>query len=258
MEGSGSWCSRPRPHRLKERLMTPNKGYRINLSGRRFGLWTVLCFYGCRERSHSSTWLCKCTCGTIRPVQSCGLLENSSCGCQATNHMTPLRKGWIDDGIGYIPATKEKITRVSPAKVEELQQWHWQASLFPNGKFYIHRWAIDENGNNYRLHMARHILGMERCDKRVADHANLDSLDNRDENLRMAFKTQDAYNKRVRSDSETGIKGVQFDKRVGLYYSHLWHNGVYIYLGSGKTAEEVQKLYIEAVFKLRGEFARAE
>lgn len=53
---------------------------RIDLTGRRFGKWTVL------EYSHSkhlSYWLCKCDCGTIKSVVGTSLSNGSSacCGC---------------------------------------------------------------------------------------------------------------------------------------------------------------------------------
>jgi len=55
----------------------------IDLTGRRFGRWTVL------EYSHSAGvpkkryWLCKCDCGTVRNVASGDLLSgrSKSCGC---------------------------------------------------------------------------------------------------------------------------------------------------------------------------------
>lgn len=53
-------------------------------SGKVFGLWTVQSFYG-RDKHNKAIWLCKCQCGTIKPV-IIGSLQNGkskSCGCAA-------------------------------------------------------------------------------------------------------------------------------------------------------------------------------
>lgn len=238
--------------------MTPRKGYYKDLTGKKFGMWTVLSFYK-KEKGKHSVWLCKCECGTTRPVVQPNLVgEGGSCGCNCGNWMTPLRKGWIEDDIGYLPSTRGKIARVSPHRVEELSQWHWQASLDANGDFYIHRWATDEFGNEYRLHLARHILGMERSDRREADHVDMDSLNNLDDNLRPLPRKHHTYNRRVRSDSRTGVKGVFFNgRKTGeIYSSKITHEGICVQLGSSSTIEEAAEKYAEGSRKFHGKFGR--
>lgn len=226
--------------------MTPRKGYYKDLTGRKFGLWTVLSFHK-KEPGKHSVWLCQCQCGTVRPVVQPNLVgEGGSCGCNCGNWMTPLRKGWIENGIGYLPLTRDQVAMVSPHRVEELSQWHWQAAVF-NGKFYAHRWAMDENGNRYRLHLARYILGMPRSDRREADHIDNDAtLDNRDENLRPVTRHQSMWNKKVRKDSRTGVKGVFLNgaKTGAIYSSKISCEGVRVALGSSYTLEEGARKYM--------------
>lgn len=75
----------------------------IDLTGKRFGRWTVL------EYRKKSKWLCKCDCGTIKEVQSTHLKSgcSKSCGCyehdqliaRNTTHgynKTPLHYHWLD------------------------------------------------------------------------------------------------------------------------------------------------------------------
>ena len=239
--------------------MTPRKGYYKDLTGKKFGLWTVLSFYG--KKNRRSAWLCKCECGTIRAVISPNTVEeNGSCGCNCGNWMTPLRKGWIEEGIGYLPSTRGKIARISPHRVEELSRWRWQASKDANGNFYIHRWATDESGNRYRLHLARQILGMERSDKREADHADMDPLNNLDENLRPLPRKHHMYNRRVRSDNRTGVKGVFFNgRKTGeIYSSKITYEGITVQLGSSSTIEGAAKKYADAVVKYHGKFGRTK
>lgn len=239
--------------------MTPRKGYYKDLTGKKFGLWTVLSFYK-KEKGKHSVWLCKCECGTIRPVVQPNLVgEGGSCGCNCGNWMTPLRKGWVENGVGYLPLTKGQIALVSPHRLEDLGQRHWFVSRSKEGKFYVYRWAMDEGGNRYQLHLARYILGLPRSDKRRPDHKNLDPLDNRDENIRPGTKDENERNKRVRRDSSTGVKGVQkCSKCEGMYFSSIKHKGIRYYLGRSSSIEVLCERYAEVSRRLHGEFGRIE
>lgn len=238
--------------------MTPRKGYYKDLTGKKYGLWTVLSFHHKDVGKHSS-WLCKCACGTIRVVRQPNLVgEGGSCGCNCSNWMTPLRKGWIKDGIGYLPLTKGMVALVSPHRLEELQQWHWFVSRSKNGEFYVNRWATDEGGKRYQQQLGRFILKMSRFDEREADHINMNPLDNQDHNLRALPRIHHMCNRKVRRDSQTGAKGVHFNKTNGTYYVNIRFEGVRTYLGRSKSLEEAKRLYAEGSARLHGEFGRVE
>lgn len=53
---------------------------KIDLTGRKFGRWTVL---GAAPRAYQTMWLCECTCGTKRAVSGANLTtgHSTSCGC---------------------------------------------------------------------------------------------------------------------------------------------------------------------------------
>lgn len=53
----------------------------IDLTGRRFGRWSVIELSG--VKNHKATWLCECDCGTKRVIKSEALRrgETQSCGC---------------------------------------------------------------------------------------------------------------------------------------------------------------------------------
>lgn len=59
-----------------------------DLTGRSFGLWTVV---ERRPHRHETTrWLCRCACGTEREVTGPNLYQNKSlgCGCNRQHHTT--------------------------------------------------------------------------------------------------------------------------------------------------------------------------
>jgi len=79
------------------------------------------------------------------------------------------------------------------------------------------------------------------------DHINRDMADDRWVNLREATPFQQSGNRRVRSNSKTGVKGVRYQK--GKYYS---------YIPAGRcfdTAEEAHVAYLKLAREKFGEFA---
>ncbi|MDI9768186.1 HNH endonuclease [Pantoea dispersa] len=63
------------------------------------------------------------------------------------------------------------------------------------------------------------------------DHKNRCRSDNSISNLRPASQSQNQQNQRLRSTNTSGIKGVCWDKRKGLWYSRVGVNGKVISLG---------------------------
>ena len=100
--------------------------------------------------------------------------------------------------------------------------------------------------------MARTILGLERGDKRQADHRNRITLDNTSLNLRIATRRQNQQNRGVQKNS-SGYKGVGC--KNGKYWSRITALGQRWFLGRFKTAVEAAKAYDKAAVSLFGEFA---
>ena len=57
------------------------KGRPIDLTGRRFGGWTVIERSPLRKKGRA-LWLCRCDCGTEQAVQSGNLLYGNSTRCR--------------------------------------------------------------------------------------------------------------------------------------------------------------------------------
>lgn len=81
-----------------------NKGPRgKDLTGIRFGRWTVISLSGTRRQKNYTRrfWNCVCVCGAVRKVSSMGLLSGSSksCGCMRLDIINrPLTHGHVRNG----------------------------------------------------------------------------------------------------------------------------------------------------------------
>ena len=169
---------------------------------------------------------------------------------------TPVRKGWVDDGVGYIPLTKGLAAIVDPEMVPILEQHNWFAKLdVRSGEHYAGRWPSRSSGSRKYIHMARIVLGLSVDDiDFVPDHINRDKLDNRRSNLRVATHVENLRNRKVQCNSHTRLKGAFFDKRNSWYYGRIKVNGKLVHLGCRRTAQEAHELYCAAARKLHGEF----
>lgn len=72
---------------------------RNDLSGQRFGRWTVLTLTKERTKNRGKIWQCQCDCGTVKnvPAESLRRGESQSCGCYQKEKVAELgRKTRID------------------------------------------------------------------------------------------------------------------------------------------------------------------
>lgn len=65
---------------------------RLELTGNRYGMWTVLSFAG-RNSNDQTIWLCRCDCGTERSVVAQSLRDGSSesCGCVKGDKISKIK-----------------------------------------------------------------------------------------------------------------------------------------------------------------------
>lgn len=89
----------------------------------------------------------------------------------------------------------------------------------------------------------------------TVDHENRERGDDRFLNLRKATRTQNAQNKSVRSDNNSGVTGVSFDKARGRWASRIKFGGKYIALGRFRDIEDAIRARSEAELKYFGEFS---
>lgn len=91
-------------------------------------------------------------------------------------------------------------TLVSEVCFQRLNQDRWRMRWCPSTKSYVAvRSGRDQNGNKIDIYLAREVLGMPHSVGirfGEADHRNHDTFDNREENLRIATRSQSMTNRR--------------------------------------------------------------
>ena len=83
----------------------------IDLTGKTFGDWTVICRKGRSKKDRHITWWCKCICGVEREVHGGNLMHGGSLGCGCTKRGRRLRP---------YEALYRTIQRENPEKEVEL------------------------------------------------------------------------------------------------------------------------------------------
>ena len=122
--------------------------------------------------------------------------------------------------------------------------------LHPGG--YVQYSSTKDGLNCKRLH--RMIMGEpEGMD---VDHKNVNPLDNRRENLRVATTQQNQYNKNKNKTNTSGFKGVSFKKQNQKFVAQIRIDGKNKHLGYFSTAEGAHECYKRAAIQHHGEFAR--
>jgi len=105
--------------------------------------------------------------------------------------------------------------------------------------------------------MHRQIMGLERGDKRVVDHINHDTLDNRRSNLRVCTVAQNNMNTSVRRTNKTGYKGVWLHKPTQKFATQVKIGGKIRHLGYFESAELAFAAYCSVAIPIHGEFAHS-
>ncbi len=88
------------------------------------------------------------------------------------------------------------------------------------------------------------------------DHANLNKLDNRKENLRPCSQSQNLANSTARKTSKTGVKGVHRFKGGPKFAAQITKNRKVYCLGVFETVDQAAAAYSSKAKELYGEFAR--
>lgn len=162
-----------------------------------------------------------------------------------------MRVGWIPTvvhGHAEVPLSRGAVCTVDLADLPSIRGFAWSALSTPDGHLYAYC-------SSAKLLMHRLLLGLS--DFRIkCDHANLDTLDNRRLNLRVATNTENSFNRNASKNSKTGVKGVSFDAHRGKFVSHISVNGRQRMLGRFDLIDDAKAAYVAESKRLHGVFAR--
>lgn len=117
-----------------------------------------------------------------------------------------------------IPLTKGKSALVDDEDFEFLSQWKW----YYNGGYSV-------RGCKVRILMHRVIN--KTADEFITDHINRNKLDNRNENLRAATRSLNNFNTKIRSDNNSGEKGIHWSKVHSKWRPSVSKGGKRFYCG---------------------------
>ena len=164
------------------------------------------------------------------------------------------RQGYIDDaGVGHIPLTQGKEALVDAHNFHWLSQWNWCAVRRADGRWYAVRSVWLGNGKQYTQPMHRLIMGITDPNIEVDHKDRVNTLDNREANLRIATDADNQHNRGAQKNNTSGFKGVR--KSRSKWMTEIGSNGKQIYLGSFNIAVEAAAVYNFAAKRLHGAFA---
>lgn len=88
------------------------------------------------------------------------------------------------------------------------------------------------NGKAYRAHRLAwlYVTGLHPCG--MIDHKDLNKLNNRFSNLRIATRSENSYNTKKSVRNSSGVKGVSWSAKVGKWRARISVDGVRIELGN--------------------------
>jgi len=130
-------------------------------------------------------------------------------------------------------------------------KWH---PITKDGLTYIKR-TTWRKGRFKALFLHNFVFG-NLANAHILDHRDGNTLNNQKSNLRVCTASQNAMNRKLRSDNKTAYKGVTIRKETGRFRVSISVDKRRINLGTFDTAEAAYAVYCEAAVKYHGEFAR--
>lgn len=154
-----------------------------------------------------------------------------------------------------IPLSKGQFAKVDDDDFEALSEYKWQAHWDKKAKQFRASRKYWKEGKIIEVSMHRQIMeapvGVE------VDHENRDTLDNQRGNLRLATHAENCRNRRPRSDSASGHKGLQWRPKLKQWVVRIQVDGKRTHVGCFRTLEAAKDAYRCAAEKFHGRFANA-
>lgn len=203
---------------------------RIDMTGQRYGRLTAIELD--RVENGRTFWKCRCDCGNITVVAG-GKLRNGStksCGCFKLENIRRQRKQneyEVIGGCAKVKVGNNSFMLCDTEDWERLKNHYWNvnaagyatAGTSAGGTMFFHKEVTNTTSE-------------------IIDHINMNKLDNRKCNLRIADKKINSINRGLQSNNKTGCKGVYHDRRYGTWNARVTVDRKTIHLGTFPTKEE--------------------
>lgn len=151
-----------------------------------------------------------------------------------------------------IELTQNQVALVSDCDYEWLSKWKWTASRRRDGDFYAVRMPPRNKRRARRLiYMHREI--MHAPDGIEVDHINGDPKDNRQQNLRLCNRAENAQNQKTQVHSSR-FRGVSWDKARCKWRTSICANGKRRFLGRFTSEKDAVAAHNTAAIKYHGAF----
>lgn len=144
-----------------------------------------------------------------------------------------------------ITLTRGMFAIVDDADFDTLQKYNWQ--------MHKHGYATRKKGLG---HISMHREIMNPPSGFDVDHINGNKLDNRRANLRICSRHENTFNQGLRSNNNSGYKGVSWRKQERKWIAQIQANGKRKTIGYFDSAIEAARAYDNAAIEAYGEYAR--
>lgn len=160
-----------------------------------------------------------------------------------------------NDNYKTIPLSSGFEALVSNEDYEMLAKYKW--SISPERKnIYAVRNRTNADPADLPSVIRMHRVILQAQPGTIVDHVNLNTLDNRRENLRFCNKGQNNYNRKPSKGKSSQYKGVAWNAKDSVWMSYVTHEGKRTYLGTYKNERDAVIAYNVGAKLLHGEFAR--
>lgn len=162
----------------------------------------------------------------------------------------------MDKNKTTISLTRGLVAIIDEKNFDRLSKYSWQATFCKNGYVRVSRMTKrDAHGKRKCIGLAREILGLS--DSRIhVDHINGNTLDNREENIRMCSAYENMKNRIKKHKSSSKFKGVSWSESHKRWVCRVFSNGKKVFHGYFKDEMCAAKKYNEIAIVHHKEFAK--